>query len=278
MSKKRVVTIREHASTSKCPRPRPALVPLINPGSELEIRVQGVNASKLVSINMLMGLWNERLLSLRDIRVDEHATRNVIITMAGGILAIATMKKRLQTQSNLPINPSDDRVSSSATMSNLPPPPRFEGSREGQSPERMLLHSTAYVRDVKVEISNLRVEFATKDKEITNTNSQVKILNASLAVLQEEQTTLRGEVTNLKEAKSSLDLKVEHLKKQISKLMTQIEILDTSVKRAERVAMDGVFDAEQNILDQIRLLAPDLDVSTVNAFKKMVDGKIVEIL
>ncbi|KAL4357140.1 hypothetical protein AHAS_Ahas09G0156900 [Arachis hypogaea] len=55
--------------------------------------------------------------------------------MAGGIAAIASMKKRLQSQSNPLINSSGDRVSSSNAMSKLPPPPKFEGNREGQGPK-----------------------------------------------------------------------------------------------------------------------------------------------
>ncbi|KAL4356613.1 hypothetical protein AHAS_Ahas09G0104200 [Arachis hypogaea] len=37
-----------------------------------------------------------------------------------------------QSQSNFLINPSGNRVSSSATLSNLSPPPRFDESGEGQ--------------------------------------------------------------------------------------------------------------------------------------------------
>ncbi|KAL4287015.1 hypothetical protein AHAS_Ahas19G0143900 [Arachis hypogaea] len=142
----------------------------------------------------------------------------------------------------------------------------------------MLLQSLTYIRDVDMEISNLHSEFMAKDKETDKVNSQVKNLNASLAALQEEQTTFQVEVTNLKEAKSSSDMKVENLKKHVFKLITQIETLDTSFKRAKRAAMDRVFDVEQNILDQIRLLSPDLDVFEVSSFKKVVDVKIVENL
>ncbi|KAL4345379.1 hypothetical protein AHAS_Ahas11G0272500 [Arachis hypogaea] len=68
------------------------------------------------------------------------------------------------------------------------------------------------------------------------------------------------------------------MKKQVSEFMTQIETLDTSVKRDDRAAVDGIFDAEQNIRDQISLIAPDLDVSKVNAFKKVVGEKVVVIM
>ncbi|QHO22958.1 uncharacterized protein DS421_12g359540 [Arachis hypogaea] len=69
---------------------------------------------------MILGLWKEHPLSLRDIIIDEHTTRNAIVNMAGGLGAIITMKRRLASGSNLPTNPSrSDKVSSSAIMSNV---------------------------------------------------------------------------------------------------------------------------------------------------------------
>ncbi|KAL4316355.1 hypothetical protein AHAS_Ahas15G0276800 [Arachis hypogaea] len=72
--------------------------------SSPKIRVSGVNATELGSINILMLLLNERPLSLRDIIVNEKVARNAIIDMVGGLAAIAAMKKRLESQSILPIN------------------------------------------------------------------------------------------------------------------------------------------------------------------------------
>ncbi|KAL4305896.1 hypothetical protein AHAS_Ahas16G0124100 [Arachis hypogaea] len=240
---------------------------------------------------------------------------------------LSAMKKRLEFQPNLLINPSGDRVSSSAIISNLEPTPRLEGGREGQGPEvhnlekdshtnsplkkkpknkgkkpsnflfpasfgcvlekesrgsgfmdsflltkdaklglakmpledalsrvqRMLLRPTTYVQDAEVKDSNLHAEFV-------------------------EQTTLQGKVKDLKNAKASSDLKVENPKKQVSELKAKIEELDISVKNAEHAAMDRVFNAKWSVLDQIRLIAHDFDVSKVSAFKKVADGKIVPIL
>ncbi|QHN85495.1 uncharacterized protein DS421_16g537910 [Arachis hypogaea] len=136
---------------------------------------------------------------------------------------LSAMKKRLEFQPNLLINPSGDRVSSSAIISNLEPTPRLEGGREGQGPEvhnlekdshtnsplkkkpknkdaklglakmpledalsrvqRMLLRPTTYVQDAEVKDSNLHAEFVVKDKEIANANTQIQNLNNSITTL-----------------------------------------------------------------------------------------------
>ncbi|KAL4374899.1 hypothetical protein AHAS_Ahas05G0227900 [Arachis hypogaea] len=58
----------------------------------------------------------------------------------------------------------------------------------------------------------------------------------------------------------------------------KVEELELSIKKAEQMAADGIFYAKRNILDQIKLKAPDLDVSKVDAFKKVMDGNFVSIL
>ncbi|KAL4357431.1 hypothetical protein AHAS_Ahas09G0186000 [Arachis hypogaea] len=169
--------------------------------SSPKIRINGVNASELVSINMLMLLWNER-----------PQLERQYVDMAGGIASIIVMKKRLESQSNLPITASGDQVSSSTTISHLPPPPRAKGRGRDKSEDtklglakmpledtffrvqKMFLYSVTYVRDAKVEISNLQSEFV-----------------------------------------------VENLKKQVFELIAKISELDISVKNTERAAMDGIL-------------------------------------
>ncbi|KAL4300759.1 uncharacterized protein DS421_17g592810 [Arachis hypogaea] len=82
----------------------------------------------------------------------------------------------------------------------------------------------------------------------------------------------------LEKAKTSFDTKVEKLKKQVSELMIEVKNLNTSIKNTECTTMDGVFDAKHNMLYQIKLLAPNMDVSEVGTFKKEIDGKIVDII
>ncbi|KAL4306192.1 hypothetical protein AHAS_Ahas16G0153700 [Arachis hypogaea] len=113
---------------------------------------------------------------------------------------------------------------------------------------------------------------------IADANAQIQKLNISVAVLQDKQTSLENEVKILKEAIAASDLRGKNLKKQVSKLIRKIEELEILVKKVEQATVDGVFDAVQNILDQIKLRAPNLDVSKVDAFKKVVDGKVVSIV
>ncbi|XLS59044.1 hypothetical protein HN51_008799, partial [Arachis hypogaea] len=49
--------------------------------------------------------------------------------------------------------------------------------------------------------------------------------------------------------------------------------LAKTAENAEQAAIDAIFDAEKNILNQIKLLAPELDISSVSAFKKVMDGQ-----
>ncbi|KAL4329164.1 hypothetical protein AHAS_Ahas13G0272700 [Arachis hypogaea] len=72
--------------------------------------------------------------------------------------------------------------------------------------------------------------------------------------------------------------RAENLRRQVSELISKIKKLETSVKNVEHAVMDGVFDVEQSIHGQIKLIAPDLDVFEIVAFKKVMDGRIVSIL
>ncbi|XLT06267.1 hypothetical protein HN51_045016 [Arachis hypogaea] len=144
--------------------------------------------------------------------------------------------------------------------------------------QRMFLCSTTYVRDIDVEISILRSKLLSKDKMIAEKNIQIQKLNNSVTDLQGKQTSLENEVKSLKEAKVASDSRERALKKQVFELTKKIKELNLSVRKAEQTAVDGIFYAEKNILDQIKLKAPDLDISEVVVFKKVVDRKVVSIL
>ncbi|KAL4315255.1 hypothetical protein AHAS_Ahas15G0166800 [Arachis hypogaea] len=142
----------------------------------------------------------------------------------------------------------------------------------------MLFHSATYVQDAEIETSNLRSDFLSTDKIIADANIQIQKLNTLVTTLQERQASLENKVKSLKEAKAASDEKGENMKKQVSELIRKIEELKLSVQKVECVAVDGVFDVEQNILDQIKPRTPDLEISEVDVFKKVVDGKVVSVL
>ncbi|QHN96136.1 uncharacterized protein DS421_18g615800 [Arachis hypogaea] len=60
--------------------------------------------------------------------------------------------------------------------------------------------------------------------------------------------------------------------------MMEIETLIQSVKRVEQAGVDGLFDVEVNMHEQLKLIAPDLDVSLISVFKKVVNGEMVDIM
>ncbi|KAL4343998.1 hypothetical protein AHAS_Ahas11G0134400 [Arachis hypogaea] len=72
-------------------------------------------------VHTLLYVWEDNPLDLRMILVNVQASKNTIVKMAGGIEAIAAMRKKLGT-SAIPTNTKGgDRISSSAIYSNLPP-------------------------------------------------------------------------------------------------------------------------------------------------------------
>ncbi|QHO53203.1 uncharacterized protein DS421_2g45830 [Arachis hypogaea] len=144
--------------------------------------------------------------------------------------------------------------------------------------QRMLLSLDTFIRDDEKEVLNHHSKFITKDKELKRSAAQIQSLNASLASLQEENTTLQRKIKSLEEAKKTFETKLENLNKQVAELMKEVESLNKSVKYAEQDVVDELFDADHNIQEQIKVLAPDLDTSSISAFKKVIDGKMIEIL
>ncbi|KAL4287588.1 hypothetical protein AHAS_Ahas19G0201200 [Arachis hypogaea] len=115
----------------------------------------------------------------------------------------------------------------------------------------MIICSTAFVRDVKMEIPNIHTTVMAKEKEVEN-YSQIQSLNAILVSLQEGTKALQSK--------------------------EKINTLSKIVMDAERATVYGVFDAERNMVDQIKPLSPELDTSSMNAFKKGIDNQVVDIM
>ncbi|KAL4337533.1 hypothetical protein AHAS_Ahas12G0119700 [Arachis hypogaea] len=237
--------------------------------------------------------------------------------MVRGLVAIVAMKKRLETRPP-PISVSGDKVSSFATISRQPLYQRTKESGEGQglevhileknspinSPKKKKLKNTG--KDVADVLASSSLGYVLDkgfwapdfmDRHLLNENTKLGLAKMpledtlprvqrillrsatySLPFKRKKQTSLENEVRSLKKAQASSNLRAENLKKQVSELIRKIEKLELLVKKAECDVVDRVFNAEWNILDQIRLIAPDLDVSEVDAFKKIVVGKVVSIL
>ncbi|QHO43155.1 uncharacterized protein [Arachis hypogaea] len=137
--------------------------------------------------------------------------------------------------------------------------------------QKMLLRSAAFVRDVEKEILSFRSKIASKEKELHTSATQIQILNTTLASLQEDNRKLQESIKSLEEDKKTSEKKVVEIEKNNSTLAKTAE-------NAEQAAIDAIFDAEKNILNQIKLLAPELDISSVSAFKKVMDGQVVNIM
>ncbi|QHO13364.1 uncharacterized protein LOC107642100 isoform X3 [Arachis ipaensis] len=143
--------------------------------------------------------------------------------------------------------------------------------------QKILLRSAAFVRDVEKEIPSFRSKIASKEKELQTSAIQIQILNATLASLQEDNRKLRESVKSLEEDKKTSVSRVKDSMKKVVEMEKNNSTLAKTVENAERAAIDGIFDAEKNIFNQIKLLAPELDISSVSAFKKVMDGQVVDI-
>ncbi|KAL4316822.1 hypothetical protein AHAS_Ahas15G0323500 [Arachis hypogaea] len=236
-----------------------------------KIELKGMNPIERDIIHTLLGLWNDNPLDLRMILADVQASKNVVVKMVGGTEAITAMRRKLdfrycdfvdsfllteETKSKLVEMPVEDTL------------PRIQ---------KILLRSAAFVRDVEKEIPSFRSKIASKEKELQTSAIQIQILNATLASLQEDNRKLRESVKSLEEDKKTSVSRVKDSMKKVVEMEKNNSTLAKTVENAERAAIDGIFDAEKNIFNQIKLLAPELDISSVSAFKKVMDGQVVDI-
>ncbi|QHO13361.1 uncharacterized protein DS421_15g514850 [Arachis hypogaea] len=177
--------------------------------ASLKIELKGVNPIERDIVHTCLGLWNDNPLGLRMILADVQASKNVVVKIAGGIEAIAAMRKRLGTNT-VPINTEGrDKISSSATHSNLPPP----------EPQK-----------------------STPDIEILDAHSPSSSLPCYKKKIQES-------VKSLEEDKKTSISRVKDLMKKVVEIEKNNSKLTKTAENAEWAAIDGIFDAEKNIFN-----------------------------
>ncbi|MED6184711.1 hypothetical protein PIB30_050141 [Stylosanthes scabra] len=116
------------------------------------------------------------------------------------------------------------------------------------------------------------------DAEVAKANAE-KDLEASLKANKEREVELQ----RLKDREASLLAELESLKKQVTAEKARADKAEASFTAAEagrqemlKVAEDAVKETEAALKEQILVLAPDVDVSLLGAFKEVVDGQIVD--
>ncbi|MED6109452.1 hypothetical protein PIB30_033738 [Stylosanthes scabra] len=116
------------------------------------------------------------------------------------------------------------------------------------------------------------------DAEVAKANAE-RDLEASLKVGKERDV----EVQRLKDREASLLAELESLKKQVTAEKARADKAEASFTAAKagrqemlKVAEDAVKETEAALKEQILVLAPDVDVSLLGAFKEVVDGQIVD--
>ncbi|MED6205862.1 hypothetical protein PIB30_021654 [Stylosanthes scabra] len=116
------------------------------------------------------------------------------------------------------------------------------------------------------------------DAEVAKDNAE-KDLEASLKAGKEKDV----EVQRLKDREASLLAELESLKKQVTAEKARADKAEASFTAAEagrqemlKVAEDAVKETEAALKEQILVLAPDVNVTLLGAFKEVVDGQIVD--
>ncbi|MED6145388.1 hypothetical protein PIB30_024747 [Stylosanthes scabra] len=93
----------------------------------------------------------------------------------------------------------------------------------------------------------------------------------------EENEKLKRDAKSASEKREAAEKQVSELQGKLKEFEEQRLSLAKFVADAEKAAVDGVAQTEKNIKDQCALIAPDIDFSGVSAYKKVVNGEVIEL-
>ncbi|MED6196501.1 hypothetical protein PIB30_048104 [Stylosanthes scabra] len=131
----------------------------------------------------------------------------------------------------------------------------------------------------KVEAEKEKVE---AEKAKVKAEEDLKSVFNTLKALEKEKDL---EVERPKDRETELDREIQRLQKLASDEKARSDKADVSLAESEggreeliRMAQDSVSTTERALKAQIFLLLPDFDVTQLEAFKMIVDGKIVDLL
>ncbi|MED6137848.1 hypothetical protein PIB30_068892 [Stylosanthes scabra] len=93
-----------------------------------------------------------------------------------------------------------------------------------------------------------------------------------------EEKNLNEKAKKLEDEKRAADKRVYELKRvtafeaSLNKACEDLAAMERMKEEVEESALTRVSNIENNMLEQVRLLAPDVDFSKVSAYNKVVDG------
>ncbi|QHO19621.1 uncharacterized protein DS421_11g330580 [Arachis hypogaea] len=114
------------------------------------------------------------------------------------------------------------------------------------------------------------------EKTIVKMTGEIEAIAAMRQKLDNKK--LQESIKSLEEDKNTSASQVKDLMKEVAEKEKNNSTLAKTAENVERAASDVIFYAEKNIFNQIKLLAPELDIFSVSAFKKVVDGQVVDIM
>ncbi|MED6109623.1 hypothetical protein PIB30_035406 [Stylosanthes scabra] len=158
--------------------------------------------------------------------------------------------------------------------------------------QRMLLQVIIHCQDVQRENAgapSLRSLLSEKEKSnkflssrVADLETKIKSRDAEILRLEGVERTLGDKARKFEDEKRALEEgkrgteKVTELLASLKKAQEDLASMEKMKEEAEALAVNGVTEIEENVLEQVRLLALEIDFSKVSAYNKVVDGQIVE--
>ncbi|MED6192901.1 hypothetical protein PIB30_014236 [Stylosanthes scabra] len=189
-------------------------------------------------------------------------------------------------------NKSEGRVSfPEAIPEHSPSQKRKRVQRETaeESSNSLNLLEKGHCRDVQRENTgapSLRSLLSEKEESNKSLGSRIADLEATMKSRDAEILRLEGvertfrdkakkfedEKRALEEAKRVTEKKVTELLASFKKAQQDLASMEKIKEEAEALAMNGATEVEENVLEQVRLLASRIDFSKVSVYNKVVDG------
>ncbi|MED6111276.1 hypothetical protein PIB30_051046 [Stylosanthes scabra] len=221
------------------------------------------------AVSLVQTIWGKEHLAIKNLMCDNETAKKAILEHSPSKKRKRVQKEAAEESSNSlnllergfdPIPFIDQYLMTSETEKGLVD---LEADDRLMRVQRMLLRVIVYCRDVQRE------------------NAEVPRLPTLLSKKEESNKSLGSRVTDLEfedekraleEGKRATEKKVTELLASLKKAQEDLASMEKMKEEAETLAMNGVSEIEENVVEQVRLLAPGVDFSKVSAYNNVVDG------
>ncbi|XP_072090222.1 uncharacterized protein [Arachis hypogaea] len=153
--------------------------------------------------------------------------------------------------------------------------PRLRGRAEpvlagAQNLEGKLQGAVKSVERTKAEGTTLKAQLATSAEKLTASD-------AAITQLSEHKLALESQVSAAQARVAELEKKLAASMASADAAKAEVAALKKKNKETVKEVRDAFMATDKAIKAQVKLLAPEFDVSAVGAFKTIKDGKIVDL-